>query len=94
MDQPNITAEQLAEIENFAYLYMSKKEIALVVGLADLTVLGDDDHAAGIAFLKGRIRRKAQYHRNITSLSDQLSSPAQAIEAKLAEQTFLNDSKS
>jgi hypothetical protein len=86
--------EQLAQIEEFASLYLSKKEIALVMNIPDPSMLGDEDTKVGKAFLKGRIMRKAQFHRNITALSDQLSSPAQAIESKLAESTFLNDSKS
>jgi hypothetical protein len=86
--------EILKEIEELAYVYLSKKEIALVTGLPDQEQLADETSAAGIAFLKGRIRRKAQYHKNITALSDQLSSPAQAIEAKLADKTYLDDFKS
>jgi hypothetical protein len=89
-----LNPDLLMEIEEFAYLYLSKTEIALVTGLSDETKLSDTEDPAGIAFLKGRIRRKAQFHKSITSLSDQLSSPAMAIENKLALETFLNDSKS
>jgi len=89
-----LNEQQLKEIEDFAYLYIDKKDIALVVDLADPSVLSDTDSAAGKAFAKGRIKRKAQFHKNITALSDQLSSPAQAIESKLAESTYLNDTKS
>jgi hypothetical protein len=85
--------EQLQEIERFAYLYLSREEIALVVGLSAADLLKDAETPVGIAFQKGRIRRRADYNNSIIKLADQLSSPAQAIEAKLAQTTYLNDKK-
>lgn len=88
-----VTDEQLAEIEEFAYKYLEKWEIALVVGLPDRSVLDDSDSKEFLAFMKGRLRRKAQFNLNVIQLSDQLSSPAQGIEKKMAENIYQNDKK-
>jgi hypothetical protein len=87
-----LTAEELTEIENFAYCYMLRPEIALLVG-TDITLISDIEHPAGIAFVKGRLRRKAEFNMNLIQLSKQLSSPAMQIEAKLSADTYLNDIK-
>lgn len=84
--------EVLSEIEGFAYKYLLKHEIALITG-ADPSDLGNPDHPAGVAFLKGRYRRKAEFNDSLIQLSKQLSSPAMAIEYKIAESAYLNDQK-
>lgn len=78
------------EIEHFSYRYLEKEEIAIVVGVP-LDQLNDPDDPYGIAFLKGRLKRKAEFHDSVIRLSSQLSSPAMAIEQKIAEQTYIND---
>lgn len=80
------------EIENLSYRYMLKHEICTMTG-ANLEAMNDPDHLVGIAFLKGRYRRKAEYNDSVIKLSKQLSSPAMAIESKIAENAWLNDSK-
>jgi hypothetical protein len=87
------TAEQLQEIEEFAYKYLEKREIAMVVQLPDPSVLDDEERPEYKAFWIGRLKRKAQFNHNVLTLSDQLSSPAQNIEAKIAETIYLNDKK-
>ena len=82
----------LNEIEGFAYCYLEKHEIAAITG-AILECLSDPEHEVGKAFLKGRYRRKAEFNQNLIKLSNQLSSPAMAIEQKIAEQAWLNDLK-
>lgn len=82
--------EQLLEIENFAYCYMLREETAIITGV-DLDSLIDQECAAGIAFLRGRLKRKAEFHNNLIQLSKQLSSPAMTIEHKIAQDTYLND---
>lgn len=84
--------EILDEVENLAYLYMLKAEISIMTWVL-LTELNDPEDGAGIAFLKGRYRRKAEFNDSLIKLSKQLSSPAMAIESKIAESTWLNDSK-
>lgn len=84
------TAELLKEIEEFSYLYMTREEIAIITG-ADLHDMSDIEHVAYIAFQKGRLKRKAEYNSAVINLTKQLSSPAMAIEQKIAESTYLND---
>lgn len=87
------TPEELQEIEEFSYKYLEKKEIALILEIKDNVVFEDEDHPVFIAFWRGRLKRKAQFNQNVISLSDQLSSPAQNIEAKIAETIYINDKK-
>ena len=82
-------ADELEEIESLAYKYMSREDIALIRSV-DIHFLNDKDHPYGQAFLKGKLLRKAAFNYAVIRLSDQLSSPAQAIELKLAQ---LNDLK-
>jgi len=81
--------EELKEIEDLAYKYMSKDDIALIREI-EIDLLNDKDHPFGQAFLKGKLLRKAAFNYAVIRLSDQLSSPAQAIELKLAQ---LNETK-
>lgn len=82
----------LEDIEYYSYRYLSKSEIAVITGVP-LSLLDNVEHGIGKAFLKGRYMRKAEFHDSIIKLSKQLSSPAMQIEQKIAEQTFINDSK-
>ena len=86
------TNETLQEVQDFAYKYMSREEIATITGV-DLPRLMDREDAAGLAFIKGRLLRKAEFNHSLIRLTNQLSSPAMAIEHKIQEQTFLNDLK-
>ena len=87
----NIEQMQL-DVEQYAYRYLSKYEISIICGVSE-ALLNRDDHAVGRAFLRGRFKRKAEFHDSIIQLSKQLSSPAMQIEQKIAEQTFINDWK-
>jgi hypothetical protein len=87
------STDMLKEIEEFAYSYLEKKEIALIAGIKDLSVFNDEDNPVYVAFMTGRLKRKAKFNQNVIQLSDQLSSPAQNIESKLAETIYLNDKK-
>jgi hypothetical protein len=91
-DQQQTTEEILAEVQDFAYRYMLKNEIAIITGVA-IERLSDQEDPAGIAFLKGRYMRKAELNGSVIQLTKQLSSPAMAIEHKIAESTYLNDLK-
>lgn len=86
------TPELLNEVEQFAYKYLTKPEIALVTDVP-VDVINDPCHAAGKAFLKGRLKRKAEFNGKLIQLSNQLSSPAMAIEYKIAESTHLTDQR-
>lgn len=86
------TDQLLEEVQGFAYKYLLKNEIALITGVSQ-NHLNDPEHPAGIAFLKGRYLRKAEFNGSLIQLSKQLSSPAMAIEHKIAESAYLNDSK-
>ncbi|WP_374949617.1 hypothetical protein [Mucilaginibacter sp.] len=91
-----ITNEQLVEIESFAGPgYMSKADITIICSLDEQSAknLSDPKTDEGKAFLKGRLKRKAEFNMSVCRLSDQLSSPAQAIELKLSKDIFLNDKK-
>lgn len=77
-------AEELQEIQDLAYKYMTMEEIALIREI-DIDDLRDKDHPFGRAFLKGKLLRKAAFNHAVIRLSDQLSSPAQAIELKIAQ---------
>ena len=90
MDNMIISAEQLDEIEQFAYKYMLRHEIALITDVP-AQLMFDESHPAGIAFLKGRLKRKAEFNGEVIKLSKQLSSPAMAIEKAIAENTNLMD---
>jgi hypothetical protein len=82
----------LAEIESFAYLYLEKHEIALITG-CDIESLNNEYSAECKAFITGRLKRKAEFNRSLIRLTDQLSSPAMAIEHKLATTVQVNDKK-
>lgn len=82
--------EKLEEIQQLAYRYMSKSEIATIAQV-DLMGFSDEGSPLYQAFLKGRLIRKAEYNKSVIDLSNQLSSPALLIESKIAEQTYLND---
>jgi len=84
--------DALKEIEDFAYRYLEKSEIALVTGVP-LVKIDDESSLEGIAFLKGRLLRKAKFNESIIKLTDQLSSPAMAIELKIADAITINDRK-
>lgn len=80
------------EIESLAYRYLSREEISAVTE-TELSDLRDKEHPHYRAFIKGRLLRKAEFNHSLIQLSKQLSSPAMAIEYKIAEQTHLNDLK-
>ena len=84
------SSEQLAEIENFAYLYLERHEIAIITG-ANASDMADEQSPAYLSFQKGRLRCKAEYNSAVINLRKQLSSPAMAIEQKIAEAAYLND---
>jgi hypothetical protein len=88
-----LSKEELQEVEDFAYKYLEKKEIAIILGIKDLSVFEKEEDPVYIAFMTGRLKRKAQFNDNVIKLSDQLSSPAQNIEAGLAKTIYLNDKK-
>ena len=85
-------ALEIKEIENFAYRYLSRQEVSIITGVPLEKLIGQETEES-LAFLRGRLIRKAEFHESIIQLSKQLSSPAMQIEQKIAEQTFLNDSK-
>jgi hypothetical protein len=80
------------DVEEYAYRYLSKYEISVITSVK-LEWMSMDNHPIGRAFLRGRFKRKAEFHDSIIQLSKQLSSPAMQIEQKIAEQTFINDWK-
>ncbi|MGY4385650.1 hypothetical protein ACVWYN_002696 [Pedobacter sp. UYP24] len=84
--------EILQEVTDFAYKYLLIAEIAIITGV-EIDDLKDKLHPVHQAFLKGRYMRKAEYNSSVIALSKQLSSPAMAIESKIAETAFLNDHK-
>lgn len=85
-----LNEQQLTDIENFAYLYMSKAEIAIIVEIP-FGEFTDPDSKAFTAFQKGRLKRKAEYNGAVINLTKQLSSPAMAIEREIAQAAYLND---
>lgn len=82
--------DQLEQIEFFAYRYLELSEVAEVTGV-EIEQLKDFERDEAKAFRKGRLKRKAQFNENLMKLSDQLSSPAMAIEQKIADKIFIND---
>jgi hypothetical protein len=84
--------ELLDEVTDFAYKYLLIPEISTITDIPK-ELFKEDDHPVRLAFLKGRYLRKAEFNGSLITLSKQLSSPAMAIEHKVAESTFLNDSK-
>jgi len=80
----------LQEVEEFAYAYMSREEIAAITEIK-VEELKDQTTDPGKVFLKGRLKRKAKFNLVVIALSDQLSSPAMAIELKLAEKSLIDD---
>jgi len=83
---------KLKEIEDFSYRYLRINEIALVTGV-ELDLFKEEGHAVYMAFHKGRLIRKAEYNEKLIQLSNQLSSPAMALEKALAEDVKLDDLK-
>lgn len=93
MKSAELTEKDLLEVEQFAYNYMSKEEIALIMELEDRASFDDEESKLYKSFWKGRLQRKAKFNGSVISLSDQLSSPAQAIEIKMAEKAAISDKK-
>lgn len=83
----------LQEIQDFAYRYMTPSDIALILGISTEDI-NDITTEYGRAFVKGRLLRKAAFNYAVIRLSDQLSSPAQAIELKMAEKALLDGLRS
>ena len=79
----------LEEIESYAYRYMLKSEIEIILGVSSDIWL--DEIEANNAFVRGRLKRKADLNGKIIELANQLSSPAILLEKNLSDETFLND---
>lgn len=79
----------LEDIETYAYRYMLKSEIEIILGAtSDIWI---DEVEAVNAFNRGRLKRKADLNGKIIELSNQLSSPAILLEKTVSVETFLND---
>ncbi|HEY0056286.1 MAG TPA: hypothetical protein VGB63_13095 [Pedobacter sp.] len=93
MEVAHNAVQACEEIQSFAYKYLSAEEISIIVEVEVLEIL-DPTTLYGKAFLKGKLLRKAKFNDNVIRLSDQLSSPAQAIELKIAEAAALGGVRS
>lgn len=92
MEMPD--QQTLDEIEGFAYKYLTKKEILIILdGSVTREQLMDEQDPHYKAFVKGRLMRKAEYNGEIIKLSKQLSSPAMALEADLAQRVSIADQR-
>ncbi len=83
-----LSEEQITEIEELAYCYMTLDEITIIIEASEDDINHND---ALLAFKKGRLKRKAEFNSKLIQLSNQLSSPAMNIENDLAKETYLKD---
>lgn len=87
-----ITNNLLAEIENYAALMFTKKEIAVILELDEVQfcdLLGKDKPQK--AFQRGRLKKEAEIRKSIFDLAQNGSSPAQSFAIKLIENAKMDD---
>ncbi len=87
-----ITNNLLAEIENYAALMFTKKEIAVILELDEKQFydLLDKDQPQK-AFQRGRLKKEAEIRKSIFDLAQNGSSPAQSFAIKLIENAKMDD---
>lgn len=91
-----LTPQELEDVEKLAYAYNSRTEIAIILQkdvaqfILECNMNGSDIF---YRFQAGRLKRNTEYNLRVMKLTDQLSSPAMAIEQKIKERTEMNDLK-
>lgn len=87
-----ITNNLLAEIENYAALMFTKKEIAVILELDEKQFcdLLEQDRPQK-AFQRGRLKKEAEIRNSIFDLAQNGSSPAQSFAIKLIENAKMDD---
>lgn len=84
--------EQLKLVNDFAELYFTPKEIAVILQVDAeefLLEMEDESSQASIAFLRGRLMAKASIRKKLFLLAGQGSSQAQALVLKLEQESEL-----
>lgn len=89
-----ITNELLVDVEHYASLMFSKKEIAIIIEMdekvfADL--LQDDKGPVFKAFTRGRLKKEALIRKSVFELAQNGSSPAQTFAIKLIQNAKMDD---
>lgn len=93
--QNHLTADILAQIEDYAGCFMTPHNIATIVELpADqfLVDCADTSTPIGRAYCTGRLISEAKLHKSILALANAGSSPAQAMALELLKKQQLNES--
>jgi len=89
-----ITETFISELENYASLMFTRKEISIILEVDPLElkkILKDLDSAASRAFQRGRLKREAEVRKGIFDLALNGSSPAQAFAMKIIENAKMDD---
>ena len=88
-----IDEDLLAELEQYAGLMFTKKEIAAILGysLSEFEELLDSDDQALKRFQRGRLKKDAEVRKSIFDLAANGSSPAQSFAWKLIENAKMDD---
>lgn len=78
--------EQLKELQQFAELFYTVKEIAVIMQLNAADLIAEIKNESGPVyenFFAGRMRAEAMVRKSIIKLAQQGSSPAQAMAMKM-----------
>ena len=88
-----IDEDLLAELEQYAGLMFTKKEIAAILefSLSEFEELLDHDDDAYKRFQRGRLKKDAEVRKSIFDLAANGSSPAQSFAWKLIENAKMDD---
>ncbi len=89
-----LTPKLLADIESYAALMFSKKEIAIILEMDQgdfLKLINDKTQQPWKYFQRGRLKREAEVRKSIFDLAQNGSSPAQNFAIKLIENAKMDD---
>lgn len=82
----DITTTDLEQVREFAALFFAPKDIALMVGIDNQTMLDEvEDEKSSLhqAFYTGRLKSEAELRKSIVKLAKSGSSPAQTMSLDL-----------
>lgn len=86
-----LTEEQLKTIEEYASVFMTPAEIAVVIGIPTddmISILSDKTHPASVAYAKAKAVRKYEIRKKVLQMAGFGSQSAGAsVEQYIVEQT-------
>ena len=86
----SLSAEQLESLEKLAGDFFSVAECAIALEVDDALLkyaIEDKEHSAHKSYYKGRMTEVARHRKNVKSLANMGSSPAQALVEKYIDKS-------